>query len=64
VNEAPSVEKSITEQIIDETLARVSASAAFDAASVDRLRRLVASGNIGKPAQVLKAIKGSTGAAK
>ncbi len=57
MTEEISVQKSLTEQILDETFKSIEAREEFDAEVIQELRRMATSGGLEKAPQVMKAIK-------
>ena len=55
------VKKSLVEQILDDMFANIERQEEFDADTAQRLKRLAASGNLKKAAQVIRAIKSASG---
>lgn len=60
MTEQMAVEKSIAEQIFDEMFAVIEKRSEFDAQTVERLKALVARGDLGKAAEVIKAIESAS----
>jgi hypothetical protein len=64
MTEETSIQKSLTEQILDEMFKSIEVREEFDAQVIQELRRLATSGGLKKAPQVMKAIKSATGGAR
>jgi phosphoenolpyruvate carboxylase len=59
--EETSIQKSLVEQILDEMFADIEGRDVFDKQVIQKLRQLAESGDLKKPANVIKVIKSASG---